>query len=57
MPYHILLQKARRALRSKRRATDHGLPQIFAELTDRVEVRNGKGLLLFYRPRLSSIKV
>ena len=57
MPYLILLQKARRVLRSKHRAKDHGASQIFADLTDRVEVRSGKGLLLFYRPRTLGLKV
>lgn len=57
MPYNILLQKARRVLGSKPRAKDHGVSRIFTDLTDRVEVRTDKGLLLFYRPRLSAIKV
>lgn len=56
MPYLILLQKARRALRCKRSAKDRGASQIFTDRTDRVEVRSGKGLLLFYRPRILSIK-
>ncbi len=57
MSYCILLKRARRVLSGKRRNKAQEGGQISADTTDRVEVRNGKGLLLFYRPRLSAVKI
>ena len=57
MPYRILLKTAHRVLSCKRRGKQQGISQIITDNTDRVEVRNGKGLLLFYRPQLSAVKI
>ncbi|MES2432323.1 MAG: hypothetical protein V4586_00680 [Pseudomonadota bacterium] len=57
MPYRILLKRARRVLTGKRRNKEQGASPISADNTDRVEVRNGKGLLLFYRPQLAAVKI
>lgn len=57
MPYRILLKRARRVVSGKRCNKAHGVGQILADNTDSVEVRNGKGLLLFYRPQLLPVKI
>lgn len=57
MPYRILLKRAPRVLSCRPRDKEHGVSQIMADNTDSVEVRNGKDLLLFYRPQLSAVKV
>ncbi len=57
MPYRILLKRARQVLSGKRRDKAHGVSQIIADNTDSVEVRNGKGLLLFYRPQALAVKI
>ncbi len=57
MPYRILLKRARRVLSDKRSEKAQGGGQLLADATDRVEVRNGKGLLLFYRPQLLAVKI
>ncbi len=57
MPYRILLKRTPRILSCKRRDKQHGVSQSIADNTDSVEVRNEKGLLLFYRPQLSAVKI
>ena len=57
MPYRILLTNARRAVPRKPRNQVQGGVAGLAAHTDRVEIRSGKGLLLFYRPRRTGLKV
>lgn len=57
MPYRILLKRARLVLSGKRRHKEKGVSPISTDNTERVEVRNEKGLLLFYRPQLSAFKI
>lgn len=56
MAYRIILQNARRVLRSDASHKADGGNLFRENRTHRVEVRCGKALLLFYRPAAQSLK-